>query len=150
MREQTLNLILPTRWGTYFVNGDVSGFDAEQRREVEACRAWIRYGLCGGADFWCVDCGDEEGFRWSNDWNEVGDITARFTFRFVRPSDTWRNVWSEIRRNGRGGDVIQWRREWWPIARACLTARDTWSTEIPLAHRLGSWKARKHNSEITT
>lgn len=148
MKEQTLKLILPTRWGSYFLNRDASGLDPEDKREADACLAWIRSDLCGGSTFWCADCGDEEGFRWGNDWNGNGDETARFTFRFLRPVDVWREVWREMRRNGRGGDFIEWRREWSPVARGCLTARETWATPLPPAReRLDSWKAKKRNAE---
>jgi hypothetical protein len=148
MKEQTFKLILPTRWGSYFVNGDASGIDTDDKREADACLAWIRSDLCGGANFWCVDCGNEEGFRWANDWNGIGDETARFTFRFLRPVDIWREVWREMRRNGRGGEFVNWRSEWTPIARNCLCIRSTWSEPLPsIGQRLESWKAKKHNLE---
>lgn len=148
MKEQTVKVVLPARWASYLINRDSSGMFPQELNEVRECLAWIRHDLCGGAAPWCAACHDRDDFSWGNDWNGAGGATATFTFRFLRPVDVWREVWREMRRNGRGGDFIEWRREWSPVARACLTARETWATPLPPAReRLDSWKAKKRNAE---
>lgn len=71
MKFETYNL--PAYWASYLINGDSTGLEEEEIKEVDAFLE--RNGLgC------CIDVDNEQEFSWANDANQLGGAVADFTF----------------------------------------------------------------------
>lgn len=71
---KTVTYTLPSYWASYLINGDASGLEDAETKEID--------GFC--ADLGpCLDVSDEEEFSWHNDANSLGSSVATFTFQIL-------------------------------------------------------------------
>lgn len=72
---ETRIYLLPSHWACALINGDYSGMDDEEEKEMEG---WLKEENPG----WCCDCSDESEFRPWNDANNLGGDVSEFTFLY--------------------------------------------------------------------
>ncbi len=74
MKTETYSL--PAYWASYLINGDASGLDRFEIKEIDC---WCRGNNVGN----CLDCSDEAGFAWGNDGTDQGGDVLDFTFEVL-------------------------------------------------------------------
>lgn len=68
---RTVEYILPAHWASYLINGDDSGLDDADKRDIPAF-------LDGKGH--CLGCSDISWFARSNNFSSVGGLVMSFTF----------------------------------------------------------------------
>lgn len=71
---KTQTYTLPAHWASALINGDTSGMEDAEEKEMDV---WLDAEKPG----WCVDCTDEAEFRRSNDATSLGGDCLTFTFQ---------------------------------------------------------------------
>jgi hypothetical protein len=74
MKINTTEYTLPAHWASALINGDTSGMEDAEEREMDA---WLAHEKPG----WCVGCTEEAEFCWSNDAGTLGGDCLTFTFQ---------------------------------------------------------------------
>lgn len=75
MEFETMELDLPTHWATYFMNGDSSGMEPEEKKEVDD---WWDANIEDGWD--CVDISEDHWFASYHDGGYLAADVAKYTF----------------------------------------------------------------------
>lgn len=71
---------LPSYWASYLVNGDDSGLEDGERRQIDR---WLRREGLDRAD--CVDVQEESAFSRSNDATDLGGDVSEYLFLLREP-----------------------------------------------------------------
>lgn len=80
-KYNVLEIVAPSHWASYLINGDDSGLEPDEKA---ACDAWIKREGVGLP----VDCRDA-GFRWRHDaYNEMPLGADCQTYSFLVPAET--------------------------------------------------------------
>lgn len=70
---KTKTFTLPSFYASFLVNGDASGLELQEIRDIVAFTE--KHNLLN-----CVNCSEELGFSWRNDMNNLGGDVMEFTF----------------------------------------------------------------------
>lgn len=73
---KTSTYILPAHWASALINGDTSGMEDAEEKELDD---WLALEQPG----YCVDCEDNVGFSWHNDATALGGDCMTFTFHTI-------------------------------------------------------------------
>ncbi len=74
---KTETYILPAYWASALINGDYSGLEDTEIKEIETFEAQNREDNCC---FYCIDCSEEQYFKWRNDATNLGGDVLEYTF----------------------------------------------------------------------
>ena len=66
---ETVEVVAPATWASYFINGDASGLEDA---EIAAADRWLERESKGCEFFDIVDCGEAYFGRWFDDWGQPG------------------------------------------------------------------------------
>lgn len=75
----TENFLLPAHWACYFINGDESGYEDAELREITHWESICAPGPCLDADVEDVE------FTWRGDDGSLGADRCTFTFQVLTP-----------------------------------------------------------------
>lgn len=75
--KKTIKFILPAYWACYLINGDATGYEAEELSEIEN---FLNAHSAGNNRLYCVGCGELEWFAIHNDANSLGGEVRVFSF----------------------------------------------------------------------
>lgn len=67
---------LPAYWACALINGDESGMDDDEVKEMDA---WLKHEKPGH----CVNCSEESFFAWDNDATDLGGDCLVYTFQVL-------------------------------------------------------------------
>lgn len=70
---KTIEYTLPEFWTSYLINGDASGMEDNEQKEIDAFLKNENLGFC-------LSCSDESEFKWRNDANNLGGNCLVYTF----------------------------------------------------------------------
>ena len=69
----TKTFTLPEYWASYLINGDHSGLDEKEKKEVDKF-------LAENPRLSCVDSSEEAWYQSRNDWGTIGGNVVEYTF----------------------------------------------------------------------
>ena len=70
---KTIEYTLPEFWASYLINGDASGMEDNEQKEIDAFLKNENLGFC-------LSRSDESEFKWRNDANNLGGNCLVYTF----------------------------------------------------------------------
>jgi hypothetical protein len=68
----TTEYLLPSHWASYLINGDASGLEDEEIKEIDSWYESEGVRSCVGVE--------EDGFHWGNDASSLGGDCSVYTF----------------------------------------------------------------------